>query len=59
MKLVNLKNAGSDSVLEAHYHVSLKDERKNSQLVSDLLASPAVLDVNLYFDEDDVNPPTY
>ncbi|PKP52429.1 MAG: hypothetical protein CVT92_08980 [Bacteroidetes bacterium HGW-Bacteroidetes-1] len=59
MKLVNLKNAGSDHVIEAHYHISLKQEKKNSLFVADLLASSAVIDVNLYFDEDDVSPPTY
>lgn len=59
MKLVNLKNAGSDNVIEAHYHISLKQEKKNSLFVTDLLASSAVIDVNLYFDEDDVSPPTY
>jgi uncharacterized membrane protein YhiD involved in acid resistance len=59
LKLVNLKNVGSDNVLEAFYHVSLKDEKKNSMLVSELNASNIVHSVNLYFDEDDVNPPTY
>ncbi|MBE0639452.1 MAG: DUF4956 domain-containing protein [Bacteroidales bacterium] len=59
MKLVNLKNVGSDNVLEAFYHVSLKQEKRNSLLVSDLNESKIVLNVNLYFDEDDVNPPTY
>ncbi len=59
LKLVNLKNVGSDNVLEAFYHVSLKNEKKNSLLVSELNATNIVHNVNLYFDEDDVNPPTY
>lgn len=59
LKLVNLKNVGTDDVLEAFYHVSLKQEKKNSLLVSDLNATQIVHNVNLYFDEDDVNPPTY
>jgi len=59
IKLVNLKNVGSDQVLEAFYHVSLKEEKKNSRLLSDLTASKLIHHVNLYFDEDDVNPPTY
>jgi uncharacterized membrane protein YhiD involved in acid resistance len=59
LKLVNLKNVGSDNVIEAFYHVSLKQEKKNTQLMTDLSDSKVVLNVNLYFDEDDVNPPTY
>lgn len=59
IKLVNLKNVGSDNVLEAFYHVSLKQEKKNSLLVADLNAAKILMNVNLYFDEDDVNPPTY
>lgn len=59
LKLVNLKNVGTDDVLEAFYHVSLKQEKKNSLLVSDLNNTKIVHNVNLYFDEDDANPPTY
>jgi uncharacterized membrane protein YhiD involved in acid resistance len=59
LKLVNLKNVGSDNVLEAFYHVSLRDERKNSLLLTELNDTRFVHNVNLYFDEDDVNPPTY
>ncbi len=59
LKLVNLKNVGTDDVLEAFYHVSLKQEKKNSLLVSDLNGTQIVHNVNLYFDEDDANPPTY
>lgn len=59
LKLVNLKNVGSDNVLEAFYHVSLRDERKNSLLLTELNETRIVHNVNLYFDEDDVNPPTY
>ncbi|NCC72350.1 MAG: DUF4956 domain-containing protein [Sphingobacteriia bacterium] len=59
IKLVNLKNVGSDNTLEAFYHVSLKNEKKSSELVSDLNQSGNIMNINLYFDEDDVNPPTY
>lgn len=59
LKLVNLKNVGADDVLEAFYHVSLKQEKKNSLLVNDLNGTQIVHNVNLYFDEDDANPPTY
>ncbi len=59
VKLVNLKNVGSENVIEAFYHISLKQEKKNTLLLTDLSTSAKVLNVNLYFDEDDVNPPTY
>jgi len=59
VKLVNLKNVGSENAIEAFYHISLKQEKKNTLLLTDLSTSAKVLNVNLYFDEDDVNPPTY
>ncbi len=59
IKLVNLKNVGSDNVIEAFYHISLKQEKKNTLLMTELSSAALVLNVNLYFDEDDVNPPTY
>jgi len=59
MKLVNIKNVGSDNLLEAFYHISLKQEKRNSQILSELTSSKAIINANLYFDEDDVNPPTY
>jgi hypothetical protein len=59
MKLVNIKNVGSDNLLEAFYHISLKQEKRNSQILSELTKSKAIINANLYFDEDDVNPPTY
>jgi hypothetical protein len=59
MKLVNIKNLGSDNLLEAFYHIVLKDEKRNSQILSELTTSKVIINANLYFDEDDVNPPTY
>jgi uncharacterized membrane protein YhiD involved in acid resistance len=59
MKLVNIKNVGSDNLLEAFYHISLKQEKRNSQILTDFTNSKAIVNANLYFDEDDVNPPTY
>jgi len=59
MKLVNIKNVGSDNLLEAFYHISLKQEKRNSQILIDFTNSKAIVNANLYFDEDDVNPPTY
>ncbi len=59
MKLVNIKNVGSDNLLEAFYHISLKQEKRNSLILSEFTTSKAIVNANLYFDEDDVNPPTY
>jgi uncharacterized membrane protein YhiD involved in acid resistance len=59
VKLVNLKNVGSENVIEAFYHISLMQEKKNTLLLTELSTYAQVLNVNLYFDEDDVNPPTY
>ena len=59
VKLVNLKNVGSENVIEAFYHISLIQEKKNTLLLTELSTYAQVLNVNLYFDEDDVNPPTY
>ncbi len=59
MKLVNIKNVGSDDLLEAFYHISLKQEKRNTQILSEFTSSKAIVNANLYFDEDDVNPPTY
>ncbi len=59
IKLVNLKNVRSEGMIEAFYHVSLKEEKKSTPLLTELSVLPAVMNVNLYFDEDDVNPPVY
>ncbi|KAF0131962.1 MAG: hypothetical protein FD155_486 [Bacteroidetes bacterium] len=59
VKLVNLKNVGSENVIEAFYHISLMQEKKNTLLITELSTYAQVLNVNLYFDEDDVNPPAY
>lgn len=59
LKLINLKNIGHENDLEAYYHVSLKQVEKSSDLVNDLSKSEKIKSVNLYFDEDDANPPTY
>jgi len=59
IKLVNLKNIGSENVLEAFYHISLKQEKRNSAILRELTDSKVTLSTNLYFDEDDANSPTY
>jgi len=59
IKLVNLKNLGTENILEAFYHISLKQEKRNSIILRELNDSDAIISSNLYFDEDDANSPTY
>ncbi len=59
LKLVNIKNVGSDNLMETFYHISLKNEKKSSALISELKEAELITNANIYFDEDDVNPPTY
>lgn len=57
VKLVNIKNTGFEHEMEAFYHVTLKNGNAEA-LVKALNALPAVQQVGVFFDEDDVNPPT-
>ena len=57
LKLINLKNIGANDDLEAYYHIVLKDIDKSEVLVKELNSYEKVYTVNLYFDEDDINPP--
>lgn len=59
IKLVNLKNVGTENILEAFYHITLKQEKRNSVILRELNDSDAIISSNLYFDEDDANSPTY
>lgn len=58
LKLVSLKNIGLDDLTESNYHITLKSIRKTEEMVRMLRESPGVKQVNVYFDEDDFNPPT-
>ncbi len=58
LKLVSLKNIGLDNLTESNYHITLKDLRKTEEMVRTLRQSEGVQQVNVYFDEDDYNPPT-
>lgn len=57
-KLVNVKNTGYEHEMESFYHVRLKRDSMSEALVKDLTGLSAVRLVNVFFDEDDVNPPT-
>lgn len=58
LKLVSLKNIGMDDLTESNYHITLKDLRKSEEMVRALRQTPGVQQVNVFFDEDDYNPPT-
>jgi uncharacterized membrane protein YhiD involved in acid resistance len=58
-KLVNLKNTGIGQDLVVFYHVMLRRSDAAEALTRQLTAMPAVRQVQMFFDEDDVNAPTY
>ncbi len=58
VQLVSLKNVGESGQMEAMYHLTLRNISAANQLVKDLKELPSTRNVNVYFDEDDYNPPT-
>lgn len=52
LKLVNMK-AISDDRIEGFYQVSYKNKEKSGELLRDLTSFDQVINVNLFFDEDD------
>ncbi|MCC7505290.1 MAG: DUF4956 domain-containing protein [Saprospiraceae bacterium] len=58
LKLVSIKNVGHEDLTESNYHITLKDARKNEEMVRVMRQLPGVQQVNVFFDEDDYNPPT-
>jgi uncharacterized membrane protein YhiD involved in acid resistance len=58
LKLVSLKNIGLEDLTESNYHITLRDTRKTEEMVRTLRQNPGVQQVNVFFDEDDFNPPT-
>ena len=54
LQLVNMKNLGEDSV-EIFYHVNFKNREKSSELLRVLNGNDQILNVNLFFDEDDTD----
>lgn len=55
IRLVNLKTF--DDRIEAYYHVNIKNKKNASLLVSELKDLNFIENVNLFFDEEDTNPP--
>ena len=58
LKLVSIKNIGLEDLTESNYHITLKSTQKTEEMVRNLRESPGVQQVNVFFDEDDFNPPT-
>ena len=58
LKLVNVKFTGVEQEMEVYYHVVLKKASLSEQLVKELSQRNNIRHVNIFFDEDDVNPPT-
>ncbi len=58
LKLVSMKNVGLEDLTESNYHITLRDARKTEEMVRELRRTPGVQQVNVFFDEDDFNPPT-
>ncbi|MCD4744739.1 MAG: DUF4956 domain-containing protein [Bacteroidales bacterium] len=59
LKLINIKNIGKDNDMEVYYQITLKGKSKGTELIRDLKSFEDIYDINLYFDEDDTNPPVY
>jgi len=53
-----MKNIGLEDLTESNYHITLKSTKKTEEMVRNLRESPGVQQVNVFFDEDDFNPPT-
>jgi len=45
--------------MEVYYQVSLKGKSKGTELIRELKSFEDIYDINLYFDDDDTNPPVY
>ncbi|HRI60534.1 MAG TPA: DUF4956 domain-containing protein [Saprospiraceae bacterium] len=58
LKLVSMKNVGLEDLTEGNYHITLRDMRRTEEMVRTLRQTPGVQQVNVFFDEDDYNPPT-
>lgn len=54
LRLVNMKNLGEENI-EAFYHVNFKNKDRSSELLRELDSFDQVLNVNLFFDEDDAD----
>gem|GEM_PF-4611997 len=58
LHLVNLKNVGMEGELEAFYHISLRNKKKNAEFVRVLNQLDFVTTVNIFFEEEESGSPT-
>lgn len=58
LKLVSIKNVGLEDLTESNYHITLQNTKKTEEMVRTLREMKGVQQVNVFFDEDDFNPPT-
>ncbi len=54
LQLVNMKNLGDENV-EIFYHVNFKNKEKSSEMLRALNDMDQILNVNLFFDQDDAD----
>jgi uncharacterized membrane protein YhiD involved in acid resistance len=54
IQLVNMKNLGDENV-EIFYHVNFKNKEKSSEMLRALNGMEQILNVNLFFDQDDTD----
>ncbi|MFT5166915.1 MAG: putative membrane protein YhiD involved in acid resistance [Saprospiraceae bacterium] len=52
IRLVNLKNVGTDGTMSAFYNLTLRNDKKSELFLRDLQQLDYVQNVNLYFEED-------
>ncbi len=57
-KLVSMKYSGNDTNMEAIYHVALKRDKYADALIAGIRKEKGISYVNVFYDEDDINPPT-
>lgn len=58
LKMVSMRSLGTSSLSETNYHITFKDARKSAELLEALKNLAGTQQVNVYFDEDDLNAPT-
>jgi uncharacterized membrane protein YhiD involved in acid resistance len=58
LKMVSMRTLGTSDLAETNYHITFRDAKKSSEMLRTLQNLPGVQQVNVYFDEDDLNAPT-
>lgn len=58
VKMVSLKNVGTEGQFEATYHLTLRKSEQAPAFLKEINTMPSVVYASLFFDEDDLNAPT-